>query len=150
MLLFAMGRDDGSGQISLDANGRGVVRWPGLKDSAYRRMVQQEFQRVGEALGGKYHVLRPFGENLVTVHPLGGCNMGDDPDCGVVNDLGQVYDPNGASDHRSAAVQPGLYAADGAIVPAALGVNPFLTITALAERIAQRITEDPAYADLFG
>ena len=39
---------------------------------------------------------------------------------------------------------PGLYVADGSVIPANLGVNPSLTITAMTERFMSRI---PAKAD---
>jgi choline dehydrogenase-like flavoprotein len=42
--------------------------------------------------------------------------------------MGEVFQGNGSSVHE------GLIVCDGALVPAALGVNPFATITALAER----------------
>jgi cholesterol oxidase len=66
-------------------------------------------------------------KDLITPHPLGGCNMGADASTGVVDHAGRVFG------------YPGLYVADGAIVPEALGVNPSRTIGALAERIASLI-----------
>jgi cholesterol oxidase len=42
-----------------------------------------------------------------------------------------------------------LYVADGSIIPTALGVNPYMTIGALAERIANHIVHNPIHADLF-
>lgn len=60
--------------------------------------------------------------NLVTPHPLGGCNMGLTAADGVVDARGRVF---GYKD---------LYVMDGAIVPRALGLNPSRTIAALAER----------------
>jgi len=65
----------------------------------------------------------------ITAHILGGCVIGPDPDRGVVDDGGRVYG------HQ------GLYVADGSIVPANLGVNPSLTITALAEHVMSRVPE---------
>ena len=47
---------------------------------------------------------------------------------GVVNHNGEVFERTGS------AVHSGLVVCDGAVVPTALGVNPFATITALAER----------------
>ncbi len=81
---------------------------------------------------------------LLTVHPLGGCAMSDDPLQGVVNSLGQVWIHDPGFPERCAThstlpssrpqVYPGLYVLDGSIVPTSLGCNPLLTITALAER----------------
>lgn len=62
-----------------------------------------------------------------TAHILGGCCMGATPAQGVVGFDGEVFGC------------PNLLVADGSVVPANLGVNPSLTITALAEFImAQR------------
>jgi len=74
--------------------------------------------------------LRRFGRHLITPHPLGGCNMGDRPERGVVNHAGEVYG------YRN------LYVADAAIIPEAVGVNPTRTIGALAERVARIICSE--------
>jgi len=67
-----------------------------------------------------------------TAHILGGCRMGATPDDGVVDFAGQVHG------------HPGLYVADGSVVPVNLGVNPSLTITALAEHILAHVPEKPS------
>ncbi|MEO6030388.1 MAG: alpha/beta fold hydrolase, partial [Burkholderiaceae bacterium] len=72
----------------------------------------------------------PLGtERLLTVHPLGGCRMADRSTDGVVNHLGQVFMSGGGI-----SVFKNLVAMDGSIVPTSLGINPLLTIAALAER----------------
>ena len=80
--------------------------------------------------------------------------MADSPDCGPVNQLGQVYDFAGGGYLDSAtgmpAVHQGLYVADGSVIPTSLGVNPYMTIGALSERIASHIIANPAHSHLFG
>lgn len=75
----------------------------------------------------------PSTKAALTVHPLGGCPMGNDGTGGVVDAEGRVFDGGDASVH------PGLVVLDGAIVPRALGTNPALTIAALAERAAEKL-----------
>jgi cholesterol oxidase len=153
MVMLAMGHDDANGRL-IKKDGRWQVKWDGLKESKYRKMVFGEFERLAAAHGGKYKRLKAFGGNLVTVHPLGGCGMADDPACGPTNHLGQVYDYQAGGFQDSVtglpAVHEGLYVADGSIMPTALGVNPYMTIGALSERIAQHIVNNPAHAHLFG
>ena len=56
-----------------------------------------------------------------TAHILGGACIGKDISDGVIDENFQVFN------------YPGLYVIDGSAVPANLGVNPSLTITAMAE-----------------
>lgn len=63
----------------------------------------------------------------VTAHILGGCALAADRSSGVIDLDHQVFG------------HPGLYVVDGSSVPSNIGVNPSLTITALAERAAPRI-----------
>jgi cholesterol oxidase len=63
----------------------------------------------------------------MTAHILGGCPFGRDAEQGVVDLDCQIHN------------YPGLYVVDGSIVPANPGVNPALTITALAEYAMSRI-----------
>ncbi len=63
----------------------------------------------------------------LTAHILGGCPFGSNDQEGVVGLDAQVHN------------YPGLYVVDGSIVPANPGVNPSLTITALAEYVMSQI-----------
>lgn len=64
-------------------------------------------------------------------HPLGTCRMAHSAEAGVLDSDGQAWDLKE------------LFVADGSIVPTSLGVNPQLTIMALALRIAERMRERP-------
>jgi len=72
----------------------------------------------------------------ISAHPLGGCPMGDDISTGVVDSLGRVFKEESENDKSSQSIYPNFYVADGSIIPSSIGVNPSLTITALAYRIA--------------
>jgi cholesterol oxidase len=63
------------------------------------------------------------------VHSLGGCHLSEGPDRGVVSPRGEVHG------------YPGLYVADGSVVPTAIGFHPAMTISALAEYIADNVAE---------
>ena len=62
-----------------------------------------------------------------TAHILGGAPIGRDAEEGVVNENFELHN------------YPGLYIIDGSVVPANPGVNPSLTITALAEYAMSKI-----------
>jgi len=59
-----------------------------------------------------------------TAHILGGCPMGVDASDGVIDTGHEVHG------------YPGMHVCDGSSIPANLGVNPSLTITAMAESFA--------------
>jgi cholesterol oxidase len=73
------------------------------------------------------------GENLLnlptTAHILGGAPLGANAGEGVVNDNFEIHN------------YPGLFIVDGSIMPANPGVNPSLTITALAEYAMSKVSE---------
>jgi len=60
-------------------------------------------------------------------HPLGSCQMGASSAVSVTDGDGKVWDTEG------------LHVADGSIVPTSLGVNPQLSIMAIATRVAWRM-----------
>jgi cholesterol oxidase len=143
MVYLAVGHDDANGTLVLDDHGRVRLLWGNAPVQPLFQRLSAEMRRHTAALGGTY-IANPrwhqsLGRNLVTVHPLGGCIMAGNGDQGVVDHRGRVYDPSrGPSE-----VHPGLFVADGSIVPTAVGVNPLLTISALAERIAALMNDDP-------
>lgn len=73
--------------------------------------------------------IRPWDLDLSAYHPLGTARMGRDPATSVVDPNHQVHDTEG------------LYVVDGAAVPSSLGVNPQVTIMALATRAAEKIAQ---------
>lgn len=63
-------------------------------------------------------------------HPLGSCRMGSSADTAVVDERGQVF---GCRE---------LFVVDGSIVPTSLGVNPQISIMAMATRLAWMLREE--------
>jgi cholesterol oxidase len=128
MPWFAQGVDAGDGELHL-TNGVLDLKWDIDRSLPLFETIEKRHHTLAHATDGHPFPLPTWlaSHELITPHPLGGCNMGSSPDQGVVNHLGEVFG------------YKNLYVADGAIVPRPLGVNPSRTIGALAERIADRM-----------
>lgn len=139
MTFLVMGHDGADGVIELGCDGRPVVRWPELHTRSVFAAEDKLARMITGRLGGMF-VRDPLNtplllNNQITVHPLGGCPMGDSGVLGVVDFAGRVFSDDGRI-HR------GLYVSDASVIPTSLGVNPLWTITALAEWIAGHVTTD--------
>ena len=129
-ILLVMQTIDNQIQMRLGRSGwtlfrRGLVSLKGGENSIPthleigHRLTRDFARRIGGTPAGSIN------EGLLnmplTAHILGGCPMGVDDQEGVVGADCQVHN------------YPGLYVVDGSIMPANPGINPSLTITALAE-----------------
>jgi cholesterol oxidase len=134
--LLGMGRDLPNGRMTL-RSGRLDIDWRHSESGPYFDRVREASRGISDALGARFihDPLRSLGRivtdlnRLITVHPLGGYPMGRDEKEGVVDPHGEVFG------------YPGLYIADGSVMPGPVGANPSLTIAALAERFAERLLE---------
>jgi choline dehydrogenase-like flavoprotein len=145
--------DHGSGRVVLDGDGRALVRWS-LSDPVDRAVAVHahvELARIHRAAGAKevftfhWHERRwREGEDFdafldalratpaedftaFSAHQMGSCRMGADPELAVADGDGQLHDV------------AGVWIGDAAALPTAPGVNPMITIMALAERTAARM-----------
>ncbi len=105
----------------LPPNGRRIPSYIPIANQVTRRMAER---MNGYPKGSWFEVLL---DAPTTAHILGGCVMGASPEEGVVDWEGRVFG------------YPGLFVADGSIVPANLNANPALTITALAEYVMDKV-----------
>jgi cholesterol oxidase len=140
MLYLANGHDDSNGKIALNDKGQTKISWPNLKKQKVFKLMETEIRAHAKLNGGSYLVPNPrfnLNRTLMTVHPLGGCAMGNDRTEAVIDHQGRAFD---SSSGNTKAVLKGFYVADGSILPMGLGVNPLLTISALSERIADYMT----------
>ncbi len=138
--FLVMTHDDGNGKMLLN-NDRLQIVWKGVGKQPIFQKVHENLTKATEAINGEY-VVNPtwtklMNYDLMTVHPLGGCIMADDATKGVVNHKGEVFAGTTGTD-----VHKGLYVCDGAVIPLPLGVNPLITISALAERSCELMAQD--------
>jgi cholesterol oxidase len=127
MPLLGHGRDIPDGRYVLDGD-RLDLNWSSEPSEDYYRGLEACFGQIAKALGGR--IPRSPWKRInrsVTIHPLGGAVMANDPRHGVVDPWGEVFG------------FPGLYVADGAAMPGPVGVNPSFTIAAFADRVAEGI-----------
>jgi cholesterol oxidase len=115
--------------------GRSLTSRPsdGPRPPSYLPLANRVTARLAERMGGTPQsvLLEVFTGASSTAHILGGAIMGRGPSDGVCDARGRVFG------------HEGLWIADGSLVPANLGVNPSLTITALAEHVMAGIPDNP-------
>ena len=141
--FFAVSHDSASGRFSLEDN-QLALSWANAKDEPVYAHLDKILSKLVAASGGSY-VKNPLagtvmGHQPATAHPLGGCGMGRERSDGVVDHKCRVF--NGAANAGDTDVHEGLYVIDGAVIPRSLGVNPLLTITAVAERAMLHFAQD--------
>ncbi|KAI8601302.1 cholesterol oxidase [Dissophora ornata] len=136
--FLVMSHDDARGELNLQDD-RIRINWPGVGSGRNFSRLDTLLEPLAEAVRGTY-VRDPLtaatDDAVVTVHPIGGCSIGRTGADGVINHKGQVFTGQGDE------VYEGLYVMDGAVMPISLGVNPFLTISALAERACTLLARD--------
>ena len=141
MTYLVMSHDDNQATLSLE-NNKPYLQYVGVARSDHVRELNSVLAKASRAIGAEF-IPSPFsseilGQSEITVHPIGGANMSSDGTglSGVTNHFGQVF--KGTSKD----VYDGLVVVDGAVIPAALGCNPFATITAFAERSVRGVAEE--------
>ncbi|KAA5835081.1 GMC family oxidoreductase [Saccharopolyspora hirsuta] len=126
-LYLAITKNPERGHFSYDpATDTARLHWNAEQGKTSIQQAKALFDKINRANGTTYRTdlfgdTRAF-ENRFTYHPLGGLVLG-----AATDDWGRVRG------------YPGLYVTDGSLIPGSTGVNPFVTITALAERNVERI-----------
>jgi cholesterol oxidase len=105
------------------------VSVPGKEAPTYLPVANQATRTFAEVSGGEplNMLVESVGNKSITAHILGGAVMGASAEQGVIDTRHEVFG------------YPGLYVVDASAISANLGVNPSLTITALAERFASMV-----------
>jgi cholesterol oxidase len=127
--LFAIGQDNANGQLRLKCDELDI-EWDYARENvALITRMTKAMQDTASSYGGTFAPLATWEafKRTLTVHSLGGCHLADDPARGVVSEQGEVFN------------YPGLFVADGSLVPTAIGFHPVMTISAIAERVAEHI-----------
>jgi cholesterol oxidase len=102
---------------------------PGKAAPTYLPIANQATRAFAQASGGEplNMLIESVANKSTTAHILGGAVIGATAAQGVIDTRHELFG------------HPGLYVVDASAIPANLGVNPSLTITALAERFASLI-----------
>jgi choline dehydrogenase-like flavoprotein len=119
-------RDENVGVIRVDKKGKLMVDKP---------LTAQDHERKNKGLSAIRNILvaagayEVFESNMYFgLHLMGGCVMGTDPKKSVVDPEFKVHGKHN------------LYICDSSVYPNAPGINPSLTIMALAHRLSQQLT----------
>jgi cholesterol oxidase len=116
---------------TLDSDRGGAEHVP-----VYIPIANEIAKRMAEKMDGvaQSGIVEVLFDKPTTAHILGGCPIGLSPEDGVVDVQSRVYG------------YEGMWIVDGSIIPANLGVNPSLTITAMAEHAMSHVPPKPGAA----
>ncbi len=89
---------------------------------------REERSHINQLISEKY--FKSGHVSISAAHLMGGCVMGNDERTSVTDSFGRVYG------------NPNYYVADASLFPSAVEVNPYLTIMALADRVADAVKSD--------
>jgi len=118
-------RDATTGKIDIDKTGRLKIK---------KKMADADWQRANAGLQVVEEIFTTVGAREIMkspikigLHLMGGCTLGKEGKSSVVNEAFQVHD------------HPNLFIADSSIFPSAPGINPSLSIMALAQKASEHI-----------
>lgn len=118
-LYLLINRVDKKGSVTYDkTKNRLVLDWNECHTLKMKANANYFVRKMNSANGGtRSHLLfkNGFGANIC-YHPLGGCVLGESTNL-----------------HGKLKEHDNLYVIDGSLIPGTIGVNPFMTITAIAE-----------------
>jgi choline dehydrogenase-like flavoprotein len=144
MFYLIISHDDNHASVTMEDD-KPILRYPGISRSDRVKRLDGILAKATNLVGGTFEqnpfIGRILGQKEFTVHPLGGASMSSDGtgEKGVTNHIGQVLKGCGREVHD------GLVVVDGAVIPSALGVHPFATITALAERSVEAAAREKGW-----
>ena len=129
VILLVMQTHDNAIRLVAIRNRFGGLRLQTAQDSdkpipTFLPVANEAAEWIAERIGGipQSSLAEALASIPTTAHILGGAVIGESPETGVVDDRHRVFG------------YENLLVCDGSVVPANIGVNPSLTITALAER----------------
>jgi cholesterol oxidase len=138
--FLLMSHDDSGGEVALEG-GRLRLRWPRVGDQPHFAAMDKQLREASAGVAAVYYRdpiwTSLLGDRLITVHPLGGAPMSERAETGATNHKGQVFRGTTGED-----VWDDLYVMCGAAIPRSVGVNPLITISALAERNCALLAAD--------
>ncbi|MDN3694720.1 GMC family oxidoreductase N-terminal domain-containing protein [Chryseobacterium tructae] len=131
-LYLLINRVDKKGEVLYDTiNQKMILNWDESNTVKMRENAKYFIRKMNNANGGtRSHLLfkNGFGADIC-YHPLGGCVLGE-----ATNEFGKL------KDHEN------LYVLDGSLIPGTIGVNPFVTITAIAEYCIENLIKQKEFS----
>lgn len=131
-LYLLINRVDKKGDVSYNKASRSLtLNWDESNTIKMKENAQYFVRKMNKANGGtRSHLLfnNGFGADIC-YHPLGGCVLGE-----ATNEYGKL------KNHEN------LYVLDGSLIPGTIGVNPFVTITAIAEYCIENLIRQNEFA----